>query len=155
MGDIRVEDHGVVKLLLKLNPATACDPDILPARMLWYSTIHHHHKSATGRVPKDWRSVNVTAIFKKGEKYQPSNCRLVSPTCLCCKIQEHILPTISWYILMSTTSWQTANMGSGQEKAVELLTLADELVLGLYKRQQQAWIFVYHMNAYKRWINTM
>ena len=45
----------------------------------------------TGRVPKDWRSFIVTAIFKKGEKYRPSNYQPVSLTCICCKIQEHIL----------------------------------------------------------------
>ena len=34
-------------------------------------------------------NVSVTALFKTGEKYKPSNYRPVSLTCICCKIQEH------------------------------------------------------------------
>jgi hypothetical protein len=39
----------------------------------------------------DWRTANVTAIFKKGERYKASNYRPVSLTSLCCKVQEHII----------------------------------------------------------------
>ena len=81
MGDIRVEEQGVVKLLLKLNPAKGCGPDLLPARILKelahdiasYLTIISQKVLDTGRVPKDWRNANVTTKFKKDEKYQPSN----------------------------------------------------------------------------------
>jgi hypothetical protein len=38
-----------------------------------------------------WRTANVTAIFKKGERYKASNYRPVSLTSLCCKVQEHII----------------------------------------------------------------
>ena len=80
MDDIRVTDQGVVKLLLKLNPFKACGPDLLSARILKelahdieaYLTIIFQKSLDAGRVPKDTRSTNVTAIFKKGEKYQPS-----------------------------------------------------------------------------------
>ena len=90
MNDIIVTDQGVVKLLLKLNSSKACGPDLLPARILKelaheiapYLNIICQKSLDTGRVPKDWRSVNVTAIFKKGEKYQPSNYRPVSLTCI-------------------------------------------------------------------------
>ena len=34
MGHIKVTEQGVAKLLLKLNPAKACGPDLLPARIL-------------------------------------------------------------------------------------------------------------------------
>jgi hypothetical protein len=44
-----------------------------------------------GNIPNDWRTANVTAIFKKGERYKASNYRLVSLTSLCCKVQEHII----------------------------------------------------------------
>ena len=91
----------------------------------------------TGREPKHWRSANVTAIFKKGEKYQPSNYWPVSLSSICCRSKNTSLPAISWNILTSTTSWQTANTGSVQEEAeTQLLTLSHELVSGLDKSQQ-------------------
>ena len=45
----------------------------------------------TGTVPKDGETAEVTAIFKKGEKYKASNHRPVSLTYICCEIQEHII----------------------------------------------------------------
>ena len=75
MEDITVTDQGVVALLLMLNPSKACGPDLLPARILKELahdiapnlTIIFKKSLDTGRVPKDWRSANVTAVFKKGE----------------------------------------------------------------------------------------
>ena len=42
-------------------------------------------------MPDDWRHVNVSPVFKKGEKYDAANYRPVSLTCNCCKTLEHIL----------------------------------------------------------------
>ena len=44
-----------------------------------------------GSVPKDWKRANVCPIFKKGERYQPSNYRPISLTCISCKVAEHII----------------------------------------------------------------
>jgi hypothetical protein len=41
----------------------------------------------------DWKYANVTALFKKGDRFKSSNSRPVSLTCLCCKLQEHLLTT--------------------------------------------------------------
>ena len=46
---------------------------------------------ATGEVPDDWCTANVTPAFKKGQKYQAENCRPISLTRICCKIMEHVL----------------------------------------------------------------
>ena len=54
-------------------------------------TIIFNKSLEQGEVPTDWRKANVTAIYKKGNKYEPSNYRPVSLTSLCCKLQEHIL----------------------------------------------------------------
>ena len=46
---------------------------------------------ATGKLPSDWTKANVTPIFKKGEKSDPSNYRPISLTCILCKVMEHII----------------------------------------------------------------
>ena len=45
----------------------------------------------TGKVPSDWKQANVSPIFKKGERYNAANYRLVSLTCICIKLLEHIV----------------------------------------------------------------
>ena len=44
-----------------------------------------------GRVPWDWRTANVTPLFKKGSKQQPENYRPVSLTSQICKVVESLL----------------------------------------------------------------
>ena len=45
----------------------------------------------TGVVPQDWRTANISPVFKKGERYKPANYRPVSLTCICSKMLEHIV----------------------------------------------------------------
>ena len=160
MGDITVTEQGVVKLLLKLNPAKACGPDLLPASHLKelahdiapYLTIIFQKSLDTGRVPKDWRSANVTAIFKKGEKYQPSNYRPVSVTCICCKIKEHILTSSILKHLDEYDILTDCQDGFRARRSCEtqLLTLVNELVSGLDKRQQHDLIVLDFSKAFDR-----
>ena len=90
----------------------------------------------TGRVPKDWGSANVTAIFKKGEKYRPSTYRPVSLSCICCKIQEHILTSNTVKHLDEHHILTDCQRGFRARRSCEtqLFTLAEELVSGLEKR---------------------
>ena len=92
-------DEGVRKLLQKSNPRKASGPDMVPARLLKECseelspilTIIFNKSLQTGTVPDDWKTANVSAIFKKGQRHGPANYRLVSLTCLCCKILEHVI----------------------------------------------------------------
>ena len=87
------------KLLQKSNLRKASGPDIVPARLLKESseelspilTCIFNKSLQTGIVPDDWKTANVSAIFKKGQRYDPVNYRPVSLTCLCCKILEHVI----------------------------------------------------------------
>jgi Reverse transcriptase (RNA-dependent DNA polymerase) len=43
-----------------------------------------------GAVPEDWRTANVTPIYKKGTRSDPSNYRPVSLTSVSCKVMESV-----------------------------------------------------------------
>ena len=53
--------------------------------------IIYHTSLMTQSVPLIWKSANITAIFKKGDRQEPSNYRPVSLTCIPCKIMESII----------------------------------------------------------------
>ena len=44
-----------------------------------------------GFLPSDWLKANVSPIFKKGDKSFLANYRLISLTCIICKLMEHII----------------------------------------------------------------
>jgi hypothetical protein len=45
----------------------------------------------TGTLPDQWKQANVTPIFKKGSKSQPSNYRPISLTSIVCKMLESLI----------------------------------------------------------------
>ena len=118
MKELQISVEGVTKLLQKVNPNKASGPDSIPARILKeladeiapLLTIIFNKSLEQGEVPTDWRKANVTAIYKKGNKYEPSNYRPVSLTSLCCKLQEHILSATSCLTLKNMLSLRTASM---------------------------------------------
>ena len=99
MGDITVDPKGVTKLLDGLNVHKASGPDGLNARVLKECSneispilaLIYNESLARGEVPDEWRQANLSPVFKKGEKYDAANYRLMSLTCICCKTLEHIL----------------------------------------------------------------
>jgi hypothetical protein len=54
-------------------------------------TILFNKSVTTGIVPSDWRTANVSPVYKKGQKYNPENYRPISLTCICCKLLEHLI----------------------------------------------------------------
>ena len=94
-----ITERGVEKLLKNLNPHKAAGPDNIRPIVL-----KELHKELTpiltflfqtslnsGDLPSDWKTANVTPIFKKGKKHIAANYRPVSLTCICCKLLEHII----------------------------------------------------------------
>ena len=44
-----------------------------------------------GKVPEEWKTANVSPIYKKGTKANPTNYRPISLTCIACRIMESII----------------------------------------------------------------
>ena len=119
MPNIKVKEEGDKNLLHMTNPNKACGPDLITSRILKdlsseltpFLTLIFQKTIDEGEVPSDWKYANVTALFNKGDRFKASNYRPVSLTCLCCKLQEHILTT---NILKHLEKYNilTVNMGS-------------------------------------------
>ena len=89
----------VKKKLEELKPTAAPGPDKIsskvlkdladvlaePLALVFASCLEE------GVVPPDWKSANVTPIFKSGSKSSPGNYRPVSLTCIICKVMESLL----------------------------------------------------------------
>ena len=82
----KIDNNGVIKLLSRLNPSKASDPDLLPTRVLKeaateiapYLCFIFQQSINTGEVPPEWKHANVIAIFKKGSRSKAANYRPVS-----------------------------------------------------------------------------
>ena len=95
MPEIHVTENGVLKLLQALNISKAAyqtksaQKIILRIRpiltLLFKASLHQQS------LPDIWKHANVSPIYKKGDKTNPSNYRPVSLICISCKLLEHII----------------------------------------------------------------
>ena len=99
VANIVVTPLAVHNTLKGLNPNKAQGPDGIPPRVLKEISkeisnplCHLFNKSLEqGVLPEDWKTAEVTAIFKKGSRNEPGNYRPVSLTCVVCKVLETII----------------------------------------------------------------
>ena len=98
ISSVNITVEGVASLLTNLKPHKAPGPDNIPASFLKETAneiapILHIYKSSLdqGLLPVDWKSANISPIFKKGNRAQVCNYRPVSLTSICSKILEHII----------------------------------------------------------------
>ena len=90
---------GVKKPLRGLKPHKASGQDNIPTRFLKEAAnelapalcLILTASLNQGYVPDDWKTADVTPIFKKGDRSTPTNYRPISLTAVCCKVMEHIL----------------------------------------------------------------
>jgi len=93
--DITVE--GVAKLLVDLQSHKAHGPDEIPPCLLketiWLTLIFRASLHQQ-QLPRDWKTVHITPVFKKGSRKNPANYRPICLTSIPCKIFEHT--SYSW-----------------------------------------------------------
>ena len=100
--EVRVTPLVVENKLKELDASKAQGPDGIPPRVLkeLYKElaipicILFNKSLESGTIPDEWKTAEVTAIFKKGSKSDPGNYRPVSLTCVLCKILESIIRDI-------------------------------------------------------------
>ncbi|KFP87968.1 hypothetical protein N311_07495, partial [Apaloderma vittatum] len=94
-----IQQEMVTDLLPHLDVHKSMGPDGMHPRMLKelatvitkpLPTIYQQ-SWLTGEVPSDWKSGDVTAIYKKGQKDDPGNYRPVSLTSVLGKLMEQVI----------------------------------------------------------------
>ena len=87
----------------------------------------------SGELPNDWLTANITPVFKKGDKSNPSNYRPISLTSLCCKLMEHILCHNIMNYLESNHILNDYQYGfrSSHSCQAQLISIIEELQLAL------------------------
>jgi len=99
LDDLIISTSGVAKLLRNLNPSKASGPDDIPNRVLKTCADSIAPSLAaifslsikSGQLPSDWRTANISSVFKKGDRNKAENYRPVSLTSVASKILEHII----------------------------------------------------------------
>jgi len=102
LNDMWIDSDTVKKKILKLKPGSAPGPDKMTARFMIMNVdalapalaMIYNESLQTGVVPEDWKSANVTPIFKKGSKATPGNYRPVSLTSIACKVLESCIKDV-------------------------------------------------------------
>ena len=99
LNEVKVTVKKVRKKIRSLRRGAAAGPDKIGPQLLQELVDVISSPLATvmrktledGSVPDDWKTANVSPIFKKGAKHDPANYRPVSLTSVCCKMLEAII----------------------------------------------------------------
>ena len=139
--DISFSTDGILKLIKSLNINKASGPDNISARVLMICaeeiapilTVLFTQSFISGELPNDWLTANITPVFKKGDKSNPSNYCPISLTSLCCKLMEHILCHSIMNHLESNHILNDYQYGfrSSHSCQAQLISIVEELQLAL------------------------
>lgn len=99
-----------------------CDVLALPIYIIFKTSL------TSCEIPKDWKTANITALFKKGDKKYAGNYRPVSLTCILCKlleniVRENMIEHMQKYKLFSDKQY---GFISGRSTVLQLLVVLDE-----------------------------
>ena len=96
LSDIEINNERVAKAIKDMKMNKAAGPDELVSTFIkgTQESINEQlvnlfvQSMENGEIPEDWKTANVTAIFKKGARGDPGNYRPVSLTSNVCKVFE-------------------------------------------------------------------
>ena len=135
-GIIEFSDTKVKERIEHINITKSPGPDGLHPRILkeLKDEISHplsilFQKSfSCKRLPRDWITANITAIYKKGKKADLSNYRPVSLTSIICKIMESLVREYILNYFNDNDFFSKKQFGflKGRSTAIQLLNIIDK-----------------------------
>ena len=102
--ELFISQDGMEKLLSGIQASKATGTNLIPCRFFKelaheiapILTIIFKQSLQDGVLPSNWKNADAAPIFKKGSRNLAENYRLVSLTCVCCKLMEHIITSHIW-----------------------------------------------------------
>ena len=99
LGTIVIQVDDVVKKLKGLNTNKSSGPDEINPKLISELaeilseplTILLNSSLRSGKIPKEWKTAVISAVFKKGSRNIAGNYRPISLTCVLCRIMESSL----------------------------------------------------------------
>ena len=136
MVDVDFSQQQVEDRLAKLNISKSVGPDNIHPRVLKELksvislplSLIFRTSYATGIVPGDWKSANVTAVHKKSDKTIADNYRPISLTSIVCKIMEGIISDALVLHMKTNKLFTNKQFGflKGRSATLQLLNVLDE-----------------------------
>lgn len=136
MPNIEIAPEDVLGRLQKLKVDKSPGPDNVHPRIL--KELREELKDVLvdlfntslreGKLPNEWKTANVSAIYKKGDKSEPSNYRPVSLTSVVCKVMETIVREKIMAHLMKHKLLSDKQFGfiPGRSTVLQMLHVMDE-----------------------------
>ena len=152
--------QSILDKLSNLNITKSPGPDLLHPRVLYeirreisqplqiiFTTSLH-----SGKLPMEWKSANVVAIHKKGNKYEPSNYRPVILTCIICKLMESIIRDniMSYFFNNDFFSNKQYGFIKGRSTVLQLLRIMDDWTCQLESGSQIDVIYTDFQKAFDK-----
>jgi len=136
MQKLVIDENIILKKLDNLNTHKSSGPDELHPRVLYEVRneiafplkLIFEKSLITNQLPLDWRSANISPIFKKGSKNDVKNYRPISLTCICCKIFESIIRDhlYEYFITNNLLSNKQYGFIKGRSTVLQLLKVLDD-----------------------------
>ena len=136
INSIKITVEIVEKKLKNLNPNKSPGLDELHPKLLKETTqqiktpLYEIFKTSLeeGKIPKQWKLGNISAIYKKGKKNQPGNYRPVSLTSVPCKLLESIVRDQIMKYMTDNNLFSNKQYGfiSGRSTTLQLLVVLEE-----------------------------
>jgi hypothetical protein len=145
LNEIRVTPQAVEAKLKDLNVNKSKGPDKIPPRVLKEVSNElcvplsalFNKSLESGILPEDWKTAEVTAIFKKGSKQDPGNYRPVSLTCIICKVLESVIRDALVNFFLDNNLYTDCQHGFRKKRScvTHLLEVMEDFTMLMEQRQ--------------------
>jgi hypothetical protein len=133
--DLFIDEADILNRLNKLKIDKSPGPDLLHPRILKELSVEIASalkylftlSLATGELPLDWKCSFIIVLHKKGSKYDMSNYRPISLTCVLCKVFESIIRDHIMNYLLCNNFFSSRQFGfiKGRSTVLQLLKIMD------------------------------